>query len=98
SYSVHHGIRRVHCEHALYSEHDASDLWRRCRTYWSTSATRWRCGCLGDQVRRMSMWNFLLGFLFARATGAARIIRPLLLLLLVGVIIAGLIYAFAIFH
>jgi hypothetical protein len=44
------------------------------------------------------MWNFLLGFLFARATGAGSIIRPLLLLLLVGVIIAGLIYAFAIFH
>ena len=44
------------------------------------------------------MWNFLLGFLFARATGASRIIRPLLLLLLLGSIIAGLIYAFAVFH
>jgi len=44
------------------------------------------------------MWNFLLGFLFARATGASRIIRPLLLLLLGGSMIAGLIYAFAVFH
>jgi len=44
------------------------------------------------------MWNFLLGFLFARATGAARIIRPLLLLVLLGAIVAGLIYAFAMFH
>ena len=44
------------------------------------------------------MWNFLLGFLFARATGAARIIRPLLLLVLLGGVITGLIYAFAIFH
>jgi hypothetical protein len=44
------------------------------------------------------MWNFLLGFLFARATGASRIIRPLLLLVLLGAIIAGLIYAFAIFY
>ncbi|MBB6144100.1 hypothetical protein HNQ77_002052 [Silvibacterium bohemicum] len=44
------------------------------------------------------MWNFLLGFLFARATGASRIIRPLLLLFLLGSIIAGLIYAFAVFH
>ncbi|TCK68469.1 hypothetical protein C7378_3548 [Acidipila rosea] len=44
------------------------------------------------------MWNFLLGFLFARATGASRIIRALLLLLLLGSIIAGLIYAFAVFH
>jgi hypothetical protein len=44
------------------------------------------------------MWNFLLGFLFARATGTSRIIRPLLLLVLLGAIVAGLIYAFAIFH
>lgn len=44
------------------------------------------------------MWNFLLGFLFARATGASRIIRALLLLLLLGSFIAGLIYAFAVFH
>jgi hypothetical protein len=44
------------------------------------------------------MWNFLLGFLFARATGAGRIIRPLLLLALLGAAIAGLIYAFAVFH
>lgn len=44
------------------------------------------------------MWNFLLGFLFARATGASRIIRPLLLLVLIGATIAGMIYAFAVFH
>lgn len=44
------------------------------------------------------MWNFLLGFLFARATGAARIIRAMLLLLLLGAIVAGLVYAIAMFH
>jgi hypothetical protein len=44
------------------------------------------------------MWNFLLGFLFARATGTGRIIRPLLLLVFLGAVIAGVIYAFAVFH
>jgi hypothetical protein len=44
------------------------------------------------------MWNFLLGFLFARATGISRVIRPLLLLVLIGAIVAGLIYAFAVFQ
>jgi 4-hydroxybenzoate polyprenyltransferase len=39
------------------------------------------------------MWNFLLGFLFARATGISRIVRPLLLLALFGAIIAGIIYS-----
>ena len=44
------------------------------------------------------MWNFLLGFLGARATGASRIIRPLLLIVLIGAIIAGVIYALAVFQ
>ena len=44
------------------------------------------------------MWNFLLGFLFARATGVSRFIRPLLLLVFLGAVIAGVIYAFAVFQ
>ena len=32
---VHHGFRRLHHQHALYSEHDAGDLRRGCRTDWS---------------------------------------------------------------
>jgi hypothetical protein len=44
------------------------------------------------------MWNFLLGFLFARATGISRFIRPLLLLVLLGAVLAGVIYAFAVFQ
>jgi NhaP-type Na+/H+ or K+/H+ antiporter len=44
------------------------------------------------------MWNFLLGFLFARATGISRFVRPLLLLTLFGVLIAGFVYALVIFH
>lgn len=44
------------------------------------------------------MWNFLLGFLFARATGVGRFIRPLLLVVVFGTIIAGVIYALAVFH
>lgn len=43
------------------------------------------------------MWNFLLGFLFGRATGMSRIIRPLLLLVLLGSIVAGIIYATVVF-
>jgi hypothetical protein len=39
------------------------------------------------------MWNFLLGFLFARATGISRFVRPLLVLVLFGVLIAGVLYA-----
>jgi len=44
------------------------------------------------------MWNFLLGFLFGRATGIVRFIRPLLLLALFGVLIAGFVYTFVVFH
>ena len=44
------------------------------------------------------MWNFLLGFLFARATGISRFIRPLLLIFLVGSVVAGLIYTAVVFH
>ena len=43
------------------------------------------------------MWEFLTGFFFARATGLSRVIRPLLLLFLVGVVIAGFIYAAVVF-
>jgi cytochrome c oxidase subunit IV len=39
------------------------------------------------------MWNFLLGFLFARTTGISRYVRMLLVLLAVGILVAGLIYA-----
>ena len=42
------------------------------------------------------MWNFLLGFLFARATGISRFVRPLLVLVLFGVLIAGVVYAFVV--
>jgi hypothetical protein len=38
------------------------------------------------------MWEFLLGFLFARATGISRVIRAALVLLSIGVVIAGAIY------
>jgi hypothetical protein len=44
------------------------------------------------------MWNFVLGFLFARATGASRIIRALLLIFLLGSVVAGLIYTAVVFH
>ena len=44
------------------------------------------------------MWNFLLGFLFARTTGISRFVRPLLLLALFGVLIAGFVYGLAVFH
>jgi hypothetical protein len=39
----------------------------------------------------------LTGFFFARATGLSRVIRPLLLLFLVGVVIAAFIYAAVVF-
>jgi heme A synthase len=42
------------------------------------------------------MWNFLLGFLFARTTGISRYARVLLVLPAVGILIAGLIYAVAV--
>jgi len=38
------------------------------------------------------MWQFLMGFLFARATGIGRYVRILLLLVLAGSVIAGVIY------
>jgi hypothetical protein len=44
------------------------------------------------------MWNFLFGFLLARETGMSRFIRPVLLLLLIGSLIAGLLYAAVIFQ
>ena len=44
------------------------------------------------------MWNVLLGFLLARATGAGRLIRVLLMLTLLGSIAAGVIYALAVIH
>ncbi len=44
------------------------------------------------------MWNFLLGFLFARATGASQIIRRLLWIFLLGSVVAGLIYTAVVFH
>ena len=43
------------------------------------------------------MWEFLTGFFFARATGLSKIMRPLLLLFIVGVVIAGFIYAAVVF-
>ena len=44
------------------------------------------------------MWNFFFGFLLARGTGMSKFIRPLLLLILVGSVIAGLIYATVVFN
>lgn len=44
------------------------------------------------------MWSFLLGFLFARATGISRFVRPLLLLVILGALIAGSIYAVGVFQ
>jgi hypothetical protein len=43
------------------------------------------------------MWDFLFGYLFGRATGISRIVRPLLWLFLIGVIVAGFIYAAVVF-
>ena len=39
------------------------------------------------------MWNFILGFLFTRATGTSRYVRAALVLITLGILIAGLIYA-----
>lgn len=44
------------------------------------------------------MWDFLFGYFVGRATGISRIVRPLLWLFLVGVVIAGFIYAAVVFH
>ncbi len=44
------------------------------------------------------MWEFLLGFLFARATGIARLVRVVLVLVAIGVVIAGAIYVSVVFR
>jgi len=44
------------------------------------------------------MWNFLMGILFVRATGTARLVRFALLLILIGAVAAGLIYAHIVFN
>jgi len=44
------------------------------------------------------MWDFLFGYIFGKATGISRIVRPLLWLLLIGVIFAGFIYVYIVFH
>jgi hypothetical protein len=44
------------------------------------------------------MWNFLKGMLIVRATGTARPVRIILLLVLIGSIVAGIIYAFVVFQ
>jgi len=38
------------------------------------------------------MWEFLMGFFFARATGLDRFVRFLLVLFAIGILIAGVIY------
>ena len=92
--SVHHGIRRIHCEHAFYSEYDASDLRRCgrlncCRFQFGRGC---RSGGSDENGRWIAMWEFLMGFLFARATGTHRYVRILLFLILAGSVIAGVIY------
>jgi uncharacterized membrane protein len=48
------------------------------------------------------MWNFLLAFFFGSAVANTRtgrsIMRPLLLLFVIGVLAAAFIYAFVVFH
>ena len=48
------------------------------------------------------MWNFLLAFFFGSAVANTRtgrsILRPLLLLFVIGVLAAGIIYALVVFH
>jgi len=39
------------------------------------------------------MWDFLFGYLFGSATGISRFVRPVLWLLLIGLIVAALIYS-----
>jgi hypothetical protein len=43
------------------------------------------------------MWDFLFGYMFGRATGIGRILRPVLWLLLIGVLVAAFIYAGVVF-
>ena len=48
------------------------------------------------------MWNFLLAFFFGSAVAntrtGRRILRPLLLLFVIGVLVAALIYTFVVFR
>ncbi len=48
------------------------------------------------------MWNFLSAFFFGRAVANSRIgrrlMRPLLLFFVIGVIVSGFIYAFVVFQ
>ena len=44
------------------------------------------------------MWNFLYGYLFARATGLSRIARPLFLITLVVLLAAAIVYAAIFFN
>ena len=44
------------------------------------------------------MWNFLLGYLFAGATLRSRIWRFVLLIVFVGALISGVVYASLMFH
>lgn len=43
------------------------------------------------------MWDFLIGYLFGRATGISRVLRPVLLLLTVVLIVAAVAYAAIVF-
>lgn len=44
------------------------------------------------------MWNFLFGYLFAGATLRSRLWRLFLLVVFVGALIAGVVYATSVFH
>ena len=44
------------------------------------------------------MWEFLMGFFFARATGLDRFVRVLLALFAIGILIAGVIYTSVVLH
>ena len=44
------------------------------------------------------MWNFLKGMLFVQATESGRLVRLLLIAVLVGSIVAGVIYVLVVFR
>lgn len=44
------------------------------------------------------MWEFLMGFFLARATGLERFVRFLLILFAIGILIAGVIYTVVFLH
>jgi hypothetical protein len=44
------------------------------------------------------MWNFLFGYLFAGATVRSRVWRVILLIVFVGALIVGIVYASTVFH